>query len=797
MFKNHFKLAWRNLIKDRQFTILNLAGLSAGLACALLIYLWIKDELQVDTFNEKDKQLYQVMKTAPNADGTISTFPYTPGLLAQKMAGQLPEVEYSVAVRHQDIGILSVDNKKFKAKSEFVGEDFFNVFSYQLIEGNKSGVFADKYGVLLSDKFALKLFNTTKNIIGKTFSWNRGEFTGTYAIAGVFKAPPADATDQFDLLFTYAFYATKEAADIAFWGSNGVMTYLILKKGTDIRQFNKKIKDFTRTQIKSTGKDDGILKYEGDVFVERYSERYLHNRYENGVQSGGKIEYVKLFSIIAVFILVIACINFMNLSTAKASKRIKEIGIKKVMGATRSSLVLQYLGESMFMALLSMLIALAIVILLLPAFKAITGKDIQLELSAGLISSAIAITFITGIIAGSYPALYLSGFKPVLVLKSKLSASAGESLMRKGLVVFQFSISIILIVSVLVIYQQMKLVQNTNLGYNKDNIIRFPNDGKLKESVAPFLAALKKIPGVVNATDVSGDFFGNTAHSGGGISWEGKDPNLGIEYYGLEADYDFTETMGMQMAEGRSFSNKFGSDSAKVIFNEAAVKAMGLTNPVGRMVSLWGKKAEIIGIAKDYHFESLYKKVGPSFIVFSKNNDNTLVKIKAGTEQATISQVKNIYKAYNEGLPFDYKFLDEDYQALYSSEQRVGVLSRCFAGIAILISCLGLFGLSAFTAQRRQKEIGIRKVVGASVSRIAFMLSADFVKLVLISVLIATPVSWWAANKWLEGFAYRIHLTGAVFLVAGSCIVIITLITVSFQTIKAAIANPVKSLRSE
>jgi putative ABC transport system permease protein len=797
MFKNHFKLAWRNLIKDRQFTILNLAGLSAGLACALLIYLWIKDELQVDTFNEKDKQLYQVMKTAPNADGTISTFPYTPGLLAQRMARQLPEVEYSVAVRHQDIGILSVDNKKFKAKSEFVGEDFFNVFSYQLIEGNKSGVFADKYGVLLSDKFALKLFNTTKNIIGKTFSWKRGEFTGTYAIAGVFKAPPADATDQFDLLFTYAFYATKEAADIAFWGSNGVMTYLILKKGTDIRQFNKKIKDFTRTQIKSTGKDDGILKYEGDVFVERYSERYLHNRYENGVQSGGKIEYVKLFSIIAVFILVIACINFMNLSTAKASKRIKEIGIKKVMGATRSSLVLQYLGESMFMALLSMLIALAIVILLLPAFKAITGKDIQLELSAGLISSAIAITFITGIIAGSYPALYLSGFKPVLVLKSKLSASAGESLMRKGLVVFQFSISIILIVSVLVIYQQMKLVQNTNLGYNKDNIIRFPNDGKLKESVAPFLAALKKIPGVVNATDVSGDFFGNTAHSGGGISWEGKDPNLGIEYYGLEADYDFTETMGMQMAEGRSFSNKFGSDSAKVIFNEAAVKAMGLTNPVGRMVSLWGKKAEIIGIAKDYHFESLYKKVGPSFIVFSKNNDNTLVKIKAGTEQATISQVKNIYKAYNEGLPFDYKFLDEDYQALYSSEQRVGVLSRCFAGIAILISCLGLFGLSAFTAQRRQKEIGIRKVVGASVSRIAFMLSADFVKLVLISVLIATPVSWWAANKWLEGFAYRIPLTGAVFLVAGSCIVIITLITVSFQTIKAAIANPVKSLRSE
>jgi putative ABC transport system permease protein len=796
MFKNHLKLAWRNLIKDRQFTLLNLVGLSAGLACALLIYLWVSDELHVDKFNEKDSQLYQVMKTAPNGDGTISTFEYTPGLLAQKMAQQFPEVEHAVAVRHQDIGILSVDDKKIKVKSEFVDKDFFNIFSYQIIEGNKAAVFADKYGVLISDKLALKLFNTTKSLTGKTFNWARGQFNGAYSIAGVFKAPPANATDQFDLLFTYALYATKEAEDIAFWGSNGVMTYLLLKKGTNISQFNKKIKDFTKAQILASNKNS-ILQYEGDIFVQRYSERYLHKRYENGKLAGGKIEYVKLFSVIAISILLIACINFMNLSTAKASKRLKEIGIKKVIGATRSSLALQYVGESMFMAFLSLLIATVIVILFLPAFKAITGKDILVQLSTGLVLSAIGITFITGLIAGSYPALYLSGFKPVMVLKSKLNTSAGESWIRKGLVVFQFSISTILIVSVLVIYQQMKLVQTTDLGYNKDNIIRFANDGRLKGDVAPFLAELKKIPGVVNTTDASGDFFGNTAHSGGGISWEGKDPNLGIEYYGLEVGYNFMETMGMQMAEGRAFSTKFGSDSAKVVFNEAAIKAMGLKNPVGRIVSLWGKKQEIIGVAKDYHFESLYKKVSPSFITFTKNNENTLVKIKAGTEQATLAQIEKVFKSYNQGLSFDYKFLDADYQELYASEQRVAVLSRYFAAIAILISCLGLFGLAAFTAQRRQKEIGIRKVVGASVSRVIFMLSSDFIKLVLIALLIAIPVSWWTANQWLQSFAYRIHLTSSVFIITGACVIVITLITISFQTIKAAVANPVKSLRSE
>ena len=373
MLKNSFKLAWRNLIKDRQFTLLNLLGLSTGLACALLIYLWVSDELNVDKFNEKDSRLYEVMKTSPNSDGTIGMYETTQGLLARSMANDLPEIEYAVAVRKEnDMGILSAADKHIKASWEFADKDFFKVFSYRLVQGNKSNVLSNKYGVLLSDKLALKLYNTI-DIIGKTINWDHGgEFNGTYTVTGVFEAPPSNASDQFDMLFTYALYVEKELGtmgDVSNWGSNMAKTYVILKKGTNVQQFNNKISDYTKQKIKAIGGSDDLLKYEGNVFIQRYSDRYLYNRFENGVQSGGRIEYVKLFSIIAMFILVIACINFMNLSTAKASRRIKEVGIRKVIGARRRTLILQYIGESMLMAFLSLIVAIFFVALLLPAFR--------------------------------------------------------------------------------------------------------------------------------------------------------------------------------------------------------------------------------------------------------------------------------------------------------------------------------------------------------------------------------------------------------------------------------------------
>ena len=799
MIKHFFKIIWRNFVRDRQFSFLNLLGLSTGLACAILIYLWVNDELHIDKFNEKDSRLFQVIKTSPNADGTIHTHETTPSLLAQSMANEIPEVEYAVSVRPEDImGIVSAGDKHIKARPQFVDKDYFNVFSLRLIEGNKDKVLTDKHGILLSDKLALKLFNTTEDIIGRTVSWDHGdELNGTYIVSGIFEAPPSNATAQFDLIFSYSLYfeTYKDRYGLTLWYSNSAHTYLILKKGTNLKHFNEKIRDFSKTKFKAAHGPEG-LKWEGIIFLQRYSDKYLYNRYENGKVAGGRIEYVRLFFIIAVFILVIACINFMNLSTAKATSRMKEVGIKKVVGAHRGMLILQYMAESMLMAFLSLFIAILLVSLFLPQFSKITGKDLTLDFQTNLVLPAINITLITGLIAGSYPALYLSGFKPALVLKGKLSASAGESWMRKGLVVFQFAISVILIVSVLVVYKQTEFIQSKNLGYSKDNIIQFTSEGKLRQGLSTFLNEVKKIPGVVNASSMDGDMLGQ--HSGGGgINWPGKLPGHGIEFSGLDVDYDLMETLELTMAEGRPFSREFGSDSSKVIFNEAAIAAMGLKNPVGKIVEMWGNKKQIIGVVKNFHFESLYNKLGPFFFRYSENNGNVLIKIKAGMERETLAQLEKFYKNYNMGLPLEYKFMDEDYQNLYASEERVAALSRYFAGIAILISCLGLFGLAAFTAQRRQKEIGIRKVVGATVSNVVVLLSKDFLKLVLIAVLIAFPLAWWMMNKWLHDFEYRIGIGVDVFLIAGVSVILITVLTIIFQALKAAIANPVNSLRTE
>ncbi len=799
MLKNYFKIAWRNLVRDKQFSFLNLVGLSTGLACSLLIYLWVTDELSVDKFNANDSMLYQVLKRNADGTGAVDVSTSTQGLLAQSMAKELPEVEYATNFRKQrEAGVLSFDNKKIKAIPAFAGKDFLNVFSYELLCGNRKTALSVVSGILLSDQMALRLFNTT-NIIGKTINLELKDFSNVYQIEGVFKAPPTNASQQFDLLLPFELYAQKNAGgmgDITFWGSNMVSTYVLLKPRTDADSFNKKIKEFTRAKIASLYAGKDLVKYEGELFTQRYSDRYLHSNFVNGKLAGGRIEYVRLFSIIAIFILIIACVNYMNLSTAKASRRMKEVGIKKVVGASRASLLFQYISESVLLAMLSLMIALFFVAFLLPAFKEITGKDISFRFNADLIVASIVITVLTGIVAGSYPAFYLSGFKPVSILKGKLKTTLGESLIRKGLVVFQFSISIILIVAVTIVYQQMKLIQTTNLGYNKDNTIRFANDGSLPINYASFLAELKKIPGVMNASDVDGDLVGNSAHSGGGITWSGKDPNLHIEYYGNAADNDYFETMNLQMAAGRDFSGKFG-DSSSVIFNQTAIAAMGLKDPVGKTVSLWGQKKQIIGIVKDYHFQSLYNKIGPAFFTFSNTNPTTVVKIQAGTAQQTIANIKNLYHRYNSGLNFIYSFLDEDYNQLYASEQRVAVLSKYFAGITIVISCLGLFGLAAFTAQKRQKEIGIRKVIGASVSNLVAMLTKEFLLLVSLALLISIPVSWWGANSWLQGFAYRITLSPLVFIFTGIAVILITLLTISFQSIKAAMENPVRSLRME
>jgi ABC-type antimicrobial peptide transport system permease subunit len=795
MLKSYFKIAWRNLLKDRQFTFLNLVGLSTGLACTLLIYLWVTDELNVDKFHENDVRLFQVLVNNQNA-GVIGTGTATPGLLAQALAKEVPGVKYAAATV-PTIGLkkttLSAGDHVTKAVGQYADKDYFNMFSWHLIQGKNAEVLADKNSIVLSKDLAMKLFNTTDNIIGKTVVWQQDK---PYTVSGIFEGTPANSSVQFDYVLPYEAFLDARPYEKD-WENVDPSTYLVLDKDVDWHRFNKNIAGFLKTKSpKSTN----------TLFLRPFSTGYLYDKYENGVQTGGRIEYVKLFSIIAAFILMIACINFMNLATAKAAGRMKEVGIKKVVGAGRATLMLQYLGESMLMCFISLTIAVVLVAFLIAPFNVITGKQLALHFDTRLILSVLGVGIFTGLIAGSYPAFFLSGFSPVAILKGKLKNSAGESWFRKGLVVFQFTLSVVFIISVLVVYRQIVFIQTKNQGFNKDNVISFDMEGKFStpEQIRAFLSGVqnylqevKNIPGVISASSMDHEsIIGDYGIIG--LDWEGKDPGNNISFGNIGVNYGMIETLDMQMAAGRSFSRNLSSDSAEVIFNQAAIDRMGLKNPLGKTVRVWDKNRKIVGIVKNFHVGSLHENVIP-FILRLEPVETfcILARIQAGQETRVIEQIRTLYQKFNPGYVFDYKFLDQDYQAQYVAEKRVAILSRWFAGLAILISCLGLFGLAAFTAQKRQKEIGIRKVVGATVSNVLFMLTKDFLKLVGIAVLLAFPLAWWATGKWLQSFAYHINVGADIFLIAGSSIIFITLFTISFQGIKAAIANPMKSLKTE
>jgi predicted permease len=797
MLRHTILLIYRTIKRFKSTFFINLIGLSSGLACALLIYLWVNDELHVDRFHANDSQLYQVMENNPNADG-IRTQDRTPDLLAETMAAELPEVAYAAAVlpasAMPSLLTVSANSVNIKAAGQFAGKDFFNIFSYPLLEGNKDNVLADKNGVVLSEELAMKLFHTTQNVVGRTMQWQLAQFKKAVLVTGIFKKLPANSSAQFDLLLTdQAFRDPELFHRTVSWDNHAPATYLVLKKETNIDQFNKKIAGYLKTKASESTVT---------LFVRPFSDSYLRNTYKNGVQAGGRIDYVNLFSIIALFILVIACINFMNLSTAKASVRLKEVGVKKAIGAGRGTLILQYMGESMFMAFLSLLVAILLVVILLPTFNEITQKHLSLNVDGRLILAFLIITLLTGIIAGSYPSLYLSGFNPVTVLKGgtlsrKLTNSVGEVWTRQGLVVFQFAMSIILIVSVLVVYQQISYVQRKNVGFKKDNVVYFSREGKIAENTDAFLAEVKKIPGVLNASGMAQPVIGN---QGGtvGLDWKGKDPKESIRFINMTVDYNAIETLGMRMKEGRVFDKKFGADSSNIIFNEAAIKAMGLKNPVGQIVQLWGQNRQIVGVVSDFNFESLHDEIKPIFMKLKPSETMTLMaSIDAGKQQQAIARLQQVYQEFNPGYSLEYKFLDQDFQAQYASEQRVSILSRYFAGLAILISCLGLFGLATFTAERRTKEIGIRKALGASVAGIITLLSKDFIKLIIIAVAIALPISYYFMHNWLQGFAYRIDISWWTFASVATLVMAIALATVSFQSIKAALVNPIKSLRSE
>lgn len=784
MLKHHILLALRNFKKHKSSFLINLVGLAAGLTCSMLIYLWVNDEMNMNKFHEKESQLYQVMEHQQYAEDVMTTTS-TPGLLSETLMSDIPEIEYAITTTWINSYTLSIDDNDVKARGYHVSPDYFNVFSFPLSQGSADQVLTDKNSIVISESLAVKLFTNANEAVGNSVELQHDK---SYIVSGVYADMPNNSSIKADFVLSFEKYKDNNEW-VTNWGSNGPSTYVTLQKGTDAQAVSDKIANI----VLDKNEQSNVT-----LFLQRYSERYLHGRYENRKLSGGRIEYVQLFSIIAIFILVIACINFMNLSTARASRRAKEVGIKKAVGAHQRSLISQFLTESIITSLTASLFSLLVVVLFLPQFNEITDKEIVLQFDWSLIAIFLGITLFTGLFAGSYPAFYLAAFNPVQVLKGVVRGSAGEIWARKGLVIFQFTLSIILIVAVVVVYQQIEFVQNKNLGYDKDNLIRFDLNGRADEHLETFTQELKNIPGVVNASSIGHNFIGRNNNTSG-LQWEGKHPDDLILFENFRVDYDFIETVGIEMIEGRTFSKEFSADTTKIIFNEKAIEIMGLENPIGQVITLWDEyQLEIIGVAKDFNFQSLHEEVAPAFFRLSSVYTwNMMVKIESGQEKATIKRLQDFHSEFNPGFTLDFEFMDQQYALQYAAEQRVATLSKYFAGFAILISCLGLFGLATFTAQRRLKEIGVRKALGSSATRIVYLLTSEFTKLVGISILIALPVSYLIGHQWLTRFAYRIDLNIWFFVGAGFTALIIAWLTVSTQAIKAAKSNPAECLKDE
>ncbi|MBO3698088.1 ABC transporter permease [Roseivirga sp. E12] len=797
MFKHNLLITLRNFKRYKSSFLINLTGLSVGLLSALLIYFWVYSEVTVDAFHEKDEQLYQVMRYSDYGQG-IRVHDNNSDLLVPALKAEIAEIEYAALyVEVWSEVYLSLGEKKIKADGMLAGEDFFKIFSYNLVQGDRDRALVDQNSIVLSKKMAESLSADQEVELGKVVSI-LGEteygarYAGDYVVTGIVDLSTQNVSERFDFLLTEKLFLNKRSEGNGKWNSNSSRTYVTLHKDTDVEQFSEKLAAFFRNK-RYPDNSTKSPEWGEHMFLEKYSKRYLYNRYENGVQSGGRIDYIILFSAIGLMVLLVACINFMNLSTAQAFRRLKEVGVKKVVGASRPMLALQHITESVILAGMASLMAVFGAIALYPKLSIISGRDILVNWTPELVLGILSIVLITGLIAGSYPAFFISRLRPIQILKGKLKTSVSEVVVRKGLVVFQFCVSLILIVTVMVVTKQIEYTQSKNLGYERDNVLTFPMEGKLLENQEAFLVEAKKIVGIQNATMLEGS-AANFRNSGGGRPRKGM-PSISFTF--ARVGYDYVETLGIEMLEGRSFSRDFANEESKIILNETSVKAMGLENPIGKTYDIRGKR-EVIGIMKDFHFQSFHQEIKPSFLILVPEDANTIaVKVQAGLERETLIELEELYHTFNPNLPFEYKFLDQDYEELYGAEQSTAKLYKYFALVAIFISCLGLLGLAAFTVQTRLKEIGIRKVLGSNVWRIISLLSRDLTQTVVIALVISMPIGYYLTQQWLDGFAYRIDLTSGIFITSGAVVVLLAWSIVALQAMRAAKANPVECLKDE
>ncbi|ANH81468.1 hypothetical protein A8C56_11180 [Niabella ginsenosidivorans] len=792
MFRNYIKIAWRGIIRGKGFSVINIMGLALGLACSLLIMLWVNDEKNVDAFHKNGSFLYQVYERN-YFDGKVDASYNTQGLLAQELKKTVPEVQYEsgfeFAAPPGSSNTFEAGKKITKMSGAFAGEDFFKMFSYPLLQGNAATALNEPNTIALSKYMAEYFFGDASDAVNKIIRFDNKE---DLKVSAVFDNVPHGSSLQFDFLRTWADFV-KQNNWVHNWSNTSPQTFIQLRPDADAAKVQDKIKSFLYNYQQ---KNKSFIM---ELALQPFTEKYLHSNFKDGYLDGGRIEYVHLFSIIAVFVLLIACINFMNLATARSAKRAKEVGIRKVIGALRSTLIARFMGEVMLLAFFSIIIAVLLTVLALPAFNGLTGKQLTLPFGQPAFwLSILGLIIVTGAVAGSYPALFLSSLKPVRVLKGSLKFSWSATFFRKALVVFQFAMSAFLVIAMMVVYKQLNYIQTKNLGYDRGNLIYIPIEGDLVKNFELFKQRSLADPAIVNISKMRNSPTG-ISHHFLDISWPGKDPNLTVPFADAVVGYDFVKTMNLQLLSGRDFSKDYGTDSVGFLLNETAVNKIGFKDPVGKTISWGSHEGHIIGVIKDFHFSSLHERIEPLIIRLDENWSwgTIFVRIKAGRTNEALTFLQQLCRQLNPAFPFTYQFSDLEYAKLYKSEAVISKLANLFAFLAIFISCLGLFGLATFTAEQRTKEIGIRKVLGASSSSIMKLLSVNFLKPVALAFLIAFPVAWWAMNSWLQDYVYKINMNGWLFAIAGALTAGIALITVSYQSIKAALVNPVGALRAE
>ncbi|GAB3964058.1 ABC transporter permease [Spirosoma terrae] len=796
MIRNYVKVAFRNLVKNKAYSAINIGGLSVGMAVAMLIGLWINDELSANKHHKHYETLYQV-KMSQTFDGHRGTQDAIPFPLGEELKTKYQDFK-AVAMYDRGEGqhSLVVSNQKFLKHGVFIGEDAVDMFSLTVLDGDKAPL-KEPYSIVLSDETAHTLFGS-QNPIGKVVKLDNSV---DLKVTAVVAKQPTNATLQFDYLLPWQLqekiYNWIGKYHKTNWGNNSWGVFVQLKDGIDPAQTNAKIKDVVLAHLSNDPNVRKLVK--PALFLHPMAKWRLYSEFAEGENTGGFIRYVRLFGVFGLFILIIACINFMNLSTARSEKRAKEVGVRKAVGSGRKQLIGQFLSESTLIAILALVLALGIVLISLPAFNTLTEKTMAIEFGNPIFWAVVVVfTLFTGLLAGSYPALYLSSFNPVKILKGGIHIGKSASLPRKTLVVVQFTFSVALMIGTVIIYEQIQYGKNRPAGFTNKGLLSVPASSNLMthfEALRAELLATGAVSSICQTNSPPTEIWSSNT----GWEWKGSTPeDKSAIFTTITTNYDYIKTMGITLKEGRDFSREFATDSSGVILNESAVKRMGLKHPLGERLRWAEKDRTVVGVVPDLVMESPYQAIRPLTIVFENWTSYLDVRINPAIAPAVaIQKMTPIFDKYNPGFPFDYKFADTEYEKKFNYEEFIGNLSAIVCVLAIFISCLGLFGLASFMAEQRTKEIGIRKVLGASIANVWGLLSRDFIQLVIIAAVVASPIAWYAMQKWLDEYTYRINIGISVFLIVLVAALLITLVTISYQAIKAALMNPVKSLRSE